>query len=237
MARLPAFLFGALCMAAASTALALPDWNGLWVISKDPDRPSAQLGGTKPGDLPSLTPKYQALFDKASALFATGSLAMDKTVHCEPPGMPLMMSIANGGEVLMTPGRVTIISEWAGDVRRIFTDGRPHPRDLDPSFEGHSIGHWEGNDLIVDTVAISTKASLTLNGAQQSDKMHIVERFHEYARGKLEILFHIEDPEAFTRPWDYRLTWKRNPDPLDYIHEYSCDNNRNASEAVSTDKK
>jgi hypothetical protein len=230
MARLLSCLTGALCVAMASSAWAVPDWSGLWLSAKDPARPAAQLGGTRPGDLPTLTPKYQALYDKVTASFATGSLAMDKTVHCERPGMPLMMSLANGGEILMTRGRVTIISEWAGDVRRIFTDGRPHPKDLDPTFEGHSIGHWEGNDLVVDTVSISTKASLTLTGVQQSEQMHIVERFHEYAPGKLEILFHIEDPEAFTRPWDYRLTWKRNPDRLDYVHEYSCDNNRNAEE-------
>src|ERR1700733_7791274 len=228
MARLRVCLTGALWMAMASAASAHPDWTGLWLSSKDPSRPAAHLGGTQPGDLPQLTPKYQALFDKASALFVTGSLAMDKTVHCEPPGMPLMMSFTNGGEVLMTPGRVTIISEWAGDVRRIFVDGRPHPDDLDASFEGHSIGHWEGNDLIIDTVAISTKASLNAAGAQQSDKMHIVERMHEYAPGKMEILFHIEDPEAFAQPWDFRITWKRNPNPLDYVHEYYCDNNRNA---------
>jgi hypothetical protein len=58
--------------------------------------------------------------------------------------------------------------------------------------------------------------------------MHITERMHEYAPGKMEILFHIEDPEAFTQPWDFRLTWKRDPDPQDYVHEYFCDNNRNA---------
>jgi hypothetical protein len=232
MMRVAAFAAAAGCLylSIVSTALASPDWNGMWIASNDPARPAASLssGSLGPGDAPSLTPKYKAIADKAQALFKAGSLKMDKTVHCEPPGMPLMMSFANGGEVLMTPGRVTIISEWAGDVRRIFVDGRPHPDDLDPSFEGHSIGHWEGNDLIIDTVAISTKASLNATGAQQSDKMHIVERMHEYAPGKMEILFHIEDSEAFAQPWNFRITWKRNPNSLDYVHEYSCDNNRNA---------
>jgi hypothetical protein len=221
---------GCLCLGAASSALAVPDWNGMWIASMDPARPASSLssGSMRPEDSPSLTPKYKAIAAKAQALFKAGSLKMDKTVHCELPGMPLMMTFANGGEVLMTPGRITMISEWAGDVRRIFLDGRPHPADLDPTFEGHSIGHWEGNDLIIDTVAISTKASLNATGAQQSDKMHITERMHEYAPGKMEILFHIEDPEAFTQPWNFRITWKRDPDPLDYVHEYTCDNNRNA---------
>ena len=221
---------GCLYLSTASAALAVPNWNGMWLASNDPSRPAASLssGSMRSGDAPNLTSKYKAIAEKAQSLLKAGSLKMDKTVHCEPPGMPLMMSFANGGEVLMTPGRVTIISEWAGDVRRIFTDGRPHPNDLDPSFEGHSIGHWEGNDLLIDTVAISTKASLNSTGAQQSDKMHIRERMHEYAPGKMEILFHIEDPEAFTHPWNFRITWKRDPNPLDYVHEYYCDNNRNA---------
>jgi len=207
-------------------ALAHPEWTGMWM----PYRPARASGVPRPRpvpDLPSLTPPYQKIYDKAQALFAKGDLSMDKTANCELPGMPSMMSFDNGGEVLMTPGRLTIISEWAGDVRRIFTDGRKHPDDLYPSYEGHSIGHWEGNDLVVDTVGISPRASLNLVGSQQSDKMHITERFHEPAPGRLNISFHIEDSEAFTKPWDYTVMWQRDKDPLDYVHEYHCDNNRN----------
>jgi hypothetical protein len=219
----------ALWALAAAPALALPDWNGMWMPVRPPRAPGAPRPSADPASdkLPSLTPPYQAIYDKAQALFAKGDLSMDKTVNCEPAGMPLMMSFDNGGEVLMTPGRVTVISEFAGDVRRIFTDGRQHPADLDLSYEGHSIGHWEGDDLVVDTVAISPKASLNLVGSQQSDKMHITERFHSPEPGRLNIRFHIEDPEAFTKPWDYTVMWQRDKDPLDYVHEYYCDNNRN----------
>jgi hypothetical protein len=221
----------ALTLALASPAAALPDWTGLWTSVRDPDNPATTLVAfdPKPADLPVLTPKYKAIEAANRARLAEGVTTGDKTAHCEPPGMPLMMSIAYGGEILMTPGRVTIISEWAGDTRRIFTDGRPHPDDFEPSYEGHSIGHWEGDDLIVDTVGISPKASLNQIGTQQSDKMHIVERFHEYKPGFLEIAYRIEDPEAFQKPYTFKLTWTRNTDPLDYVREYHCDNNRDAA--------
>ena len=217
-------------------ALAHPDWTGLWLSADDPAHPdpihhSAPLpsAGITDADLPLLTPKYDAIYRaNRKALFA-GDLSSDKTLTCRPVGVPLNMGVPYGGEILMTPGRVTIITEWANDVRRIFTDGRGHPDDLDPGLEGHSIGHWEGNDLIVDTVAISPQASLNAVGTQQSDKMHIVERFHEFEPGKLEISYHITDPEAFLKPYDFKLYWKRNPDKADYVHEYECDNNRDAA--------
>lgn len=209
-------------------ASAHPDWTGVWVPGVDAQHPSTPIAGTmlKPSQLPQLTPEYQAIFEANRKSLLTGSLATDKTLHCEPPGVPLNMSIPYGGEILMTPGRVTIITEWAGDTRRIFTDGRAHPTDLDPTYQGHSIGHWDGNDLLVDTVAISPKASLNTDGTQQSDAMHMLERFHEFKPGWLEIAYHIEDPKAFVKPYEFKLVWKRSPLKGDYVHEYVCENNR-----------
>ena len=80
------------------------------------------------------------------------------------------------------PGRVTILGEGDGNrLRRIYTDGRPHPADPDPSFHGHSIGHWEGDTLVVDTVGLLPQAYLAVNeavGVPNNGDMHIVERLH-----------------------------------------------------------
>jgi len=226
------------CLAAAllaalapASALALPDWTGVYVPDHDPSRPAVFLSSPALTDaqMPVLKPEYKAIYEANRASLMAGSLDHDKTATCGYPGLPLSMSIAYGGEILMTPGRVTIITEWAGDVRRIFTDGRGHPDDLYPSMEGHSIGHWEGDDLVVDTIGISTKASLNTLGMQQSDEMHVTERFHEYQPGRLEIAFHIEDPKAFVKPYEFKVTWKRSPVKDDYIHEYQCDNNVDAA--------
>jgi hypothetical protein len=222
----------------AAPAMALPDWTGVYVPARDPEHPAVSLSSPNMTDdqLPVLTPEYRAIYEANRASLTNGSLDHDKTATCGYPGLPLSMSIAYGGEILMTPGRVTIITEWAGDVRRIFTDGRGHPDDLYPSMEGHSVGHWEGDDLVVDTVGISTKASLNTLGTQQSDQMHVTERFHEYKPGFLEIAYHIEDPKAFAKPYEFTITWKRSPYKDDYIHEYQCDNNVDAARIGGTGK-
>jgi hypothetical protein len=220
----------ALAVLAASSARAEPNWTGVYIKGRDPSRPSVSLDAPnlKDSQLPVLTPPYRAIYEANRASLMSGSLAKDKTATCGHPGVPLNMSIAYGGEILMTPGQVTIITEWAGDVRRIFTDGRGHPDDFLPSNQGHSIGHWEGDDLVVDTVGISPKASLNTLGTQQSERMHVTERFHEYKPGFLDIFYHIEDPEAFAQPYEFHILWQRSPYKGDYIHEYECDNNRDA---------
>ena len=103
--------------------------------------------------------------------------------HCFPTGMPSYMLIThNAFELLVTPGRVTLLGEGDGNrLRRIYTDGRPHPADPDPSFHGHSIGHWEGQTLVVDTIALLPQVYLAVNeavGVPNNGDMHIVERIH-----------------------------------------------------------
>jgi hypothetical protein len=103
--------------------------------------------------------------------------------HCFPTGMPSYMLIThNAFELLITPGRVTLLGEGDGNrLRRIYTDGRPHPADPDPSFHGDSIGHWEGQTLVVDTVALLPEVYLAVNeavGVPNNGDMHIVERIH-----------------------------------------------------------
>jgi hypothetical protein len=103
--------------------------------------------------------------------------------HCFPPGMPSFMLIThNAFELLVTPGRVTLLGESDGNrLRRIYTDRRPHPADPDPSFHGHSIGHWQGQTLVVDTIALLPEVYLAVNegvGIPNNGDLHIVERFH-----------------------------------------------------------
>ena len=223
----------------SAPAFAIPEWSGVYHPARDKDNPGISLSspGLKDKDMPVLTPEYQKIADANRASLMSGSLTHDKTASCGHPGLPLNMSIAYGGEILMSPGRVTIITEWAGDVRRIFTDGRGHPDDFLPSTQGHSIGHWEGNDLVVDTVGISPQASLNTLGTQQSEDMHVMERFHEYKPGYLEISYRIEDPKAFAKPYEFKITWKRSAVKDDYIREYLCDNNRDAERIGKEEKK
>jgi hypothetical protein len=93
-----------------------------------------------------------------------------------------MLITHNAFEILLTPGRVMLLGEGDGNrMRRIYTDGRSHPADPDPSFHGHSIGHWEGQTLVVDTIAVLPQSYLAVNeavGVPNNGDMHIVERIH-----------------------------------------------------------
>jgi hypothetical protein len=126
--------------------------------------------------------------------------------HCFPTGMPSYMLIThNAFELLLTPGRVTLLGEGDGNrLRRIYTDGRPHPDDPDPSFHGHSIGHWEGQTLVVDTIALLPEVYLAVNeavGVPNDGDMHIVERIHLLNAETLADDLEITANKLLTQTW------------------------------------
>jgi hypothetical protein len=138
------------------------------------------------------------------------------------------MFIPYSGEIEMRRDQVTIITEWAGDTRRIYTDGRGHPdaANLDHSYQGHSIGKWAGDTLVVDTVGITADTRLNGRGMPHSDQLHMTEWFHEYKPGFLEIRYRLEDPSALIRPYEYKLTWQRSLIKHHEISEFICTNNK-----------
>jgi hypothetical protein len=126
--------------------------------------------------------------------------------HCFPTGMPSYMLIThNAFELLVTPGRVSLLGEGDGNrLRRIYTDGRTHPDDPDPSFHGHSIGHWEGQTLVVDTIALLPQAYLAVNeavGIPNNGDMHIVERLHLLDAETLADDMEIAANKLLSKPW------------------------------------
>jgi len=149
---------------------------------------------------------------------------------CEWPGMPTIMTYPYPFEILSTPGRITFLFEAESQVRRIFLDRKKHldPDDLDPSYNGDSIGHWEGTTLVVDTIGFNTRRPV--RGLPHSDQMHITERFTPVGKDTLRNEITIRDPEAFTKPVVINVQYSRRPDWR--IREYSCaENNRDAPDA------
>jgi hypothetical protein len=205
--------------AASYAAIAkLPDFGGVWEMVFGPPR-----GGGGPPEQPALTPEYAA---KLKAYQAEGHQD-NPTANCLPPGMPDIMNQPYPIEFLLTPGKITLIIEAYSQTRRIFLDGRKHPDDPDPTFNGHSIGRWEGDTLVVDTVGFSTDTPLgTSWGMKHSDQMRIEERFHLTAPDTMEIRTTVYDPVALTKPFTSTKTLARHRD-WD-IAEYICEqNNRN----------
>jgi hypothetical protein len=202
----------------------LPDWGGIWTIT-------FPTPGEK-RELPKLKGKYLAeyqAFQKETE--ARQGIARRKTSNCTPPGMPYIMSVAQYPiEFLFTPGRVTIHHEAWMQWRSVFTDGRGHP-DIEPSFNGHSTGKWEGNTLVVDTVNIKPSVPL-MPGMYHSDKVHIVERFALDPQNAdvMRVQITVADPEAFEKPYTNTLTFNRSRDSE--LLEFICaENDRNPVDA------
>jgi hypothetical protein len=205
----------------------LPDFTGVWEIPLGGAARGAAArtgGGRAPAAAPSLTPEFAA---KAQEQARTASKAEDnQSANCLPPGMPAIMSQPYPVEILMTPGQVTLVIEAYTQVRHIYTDGRPLPDDPDPSFDGLSVGHWEGDTLVVETAGFEqVPRGISF---PYSEKMKIVERFKLADADTLNIETTILDPLALTKPYPMgNRIFKRHRSWT--ISEYVCEeNNRNS---------
>ena len=187
----------------------LPDWRGIW---------APMLGGGPKPEIPQLLGAYKTRYDQTQALIRSGDpdaqLKLEtRPSACEPPGMPGIMTQPYDLEFLFTPGRVTVIQEAYMQVRRIFTDGRPLPEDPDPTYNGSSIGHWEGDTLVVTTVGLREGGTMGRWGITYSDQVKLTERIHL-------------DPKALAAPWHSIARFKRQRG-LDQIEFVCAQNDRN----------
>lgn len=202
----------------------LPDWGGTWVFSFGPPPP-----GTPPRETPRLKGEYLKAYQEwQQAVKANQGLVPRKTSNCMPPGMPAVMAMPQYPmEFLVTPGRVTSLHEAWMQWRTIFTDGRGHPDDWEGGIFGHSIGRWEGDVLVVDTVGIKTITDLTM-GAPHSRKLRIAERIH-LLKGDPDTLVDemtLDDPDALEAPFHQMFFYKRQRDWN--LQEFICaENDRN----------
>ena len=208
---------------------ALPDWGGVWTYSFPRPQPGAAVPVPGPPPPPALKGKYLEGYQTwRKGVVANNGVAPKNGSNCLPPGLPGIMTVGQYPlEFLFTPGRVTINAEAWMQTRKVFTDGRPHPEDPEPGFYGHSIGHWEGDTLVVDTIAIKDSVLLSM-GAAHSDKMRVSERIHLSPTDPDMLLDEITvtDPEALEKPYTNVATYKR--DRWGTLLEFVCaENDRN----------
>jgi hypothetical protein len=177
----------------------LPDWSGVWTPNM-----SDQDARIKSDPVP-WKPQAAAQIARLVAAENAGD-PKGLFVNCLPESMPSWMLIThNALEFLYSPGRVTILGESDGNrLRRIYTDGRPHPPDPDPTFHGHSIGRWEGGTLMVDTIGILPETYIAVSeavGLPNNGDLHIIEHIHLVAPDTLRDDLEIIAPHVLTRPW------------------------------------
>jgi len=179
------------------------------------------------GQNPPLTPAYARLFEQHLADAARGKPTGDPTAACLPPGMPRIMTMTYPMEITLGPDRIMIYAEWDEQVRRIFTDGRPLPTDADPTYNGESVGHWEGNFLLATTFGLRSDTNLEASGLPKSDKTIVYERIWLADDDTLRDEITLVDPIAFTRPWTVTKTYKRAPPDFKLMPYVCLENNRN----------
>jgi hypothetical protein len=207
--------------AAQWAALArLPDWSGTW--SPDVSDQNAQIRTNPVPWKPEIQQQVDHWVAEEKAGRPKGLL-----LDCLPHGMPSLILIThNATEILFTPGRVTLLGESDGNrLRRIWTDGRGHAPDPDPSFHGESIGHWEGDTLDVDTIAILPQVYLAVSeavGIPNNGDMHIKERIHLIAPDTLAFDLTIDAPRILTKPWTTRRLYYRKRQKSHEIVEGVC---------------
>ena len=194
-------------------------WDRVGSINFDPTIPF-----DKP-DQPPLTPKAAAQFQASLDSAAAGKPINDPHANCIPLGMPRMMNGVYLMEVLVADEKVVVIGEEQSQVRRIWTDGRGFGDEIDPTYNGTSVGHWEGKVLVVETRGLHWDIPINQKGLMHSPNLTVSERLWLENADTLHDQITLTDPETFSKPWTVTKTYKRTRDPL---NEYVCEeNNRN----------
>jgi len=200
----------------------LPDWSGTW----QPDWSSLFPRGA--GAQPKLTAEAAKTLAAFNAAKKEGKNLQTDAANCVPPGMPGIMRMPYPLEFVYSPGRVNILHETYSQVRRIYTDGRKLPEDPDPQFNGSSVGHWEGDTLVVETNGFSPLITF-VEGLHPSEQAKISERFHITAPGVMTWEVTLTDPTLFTEPYSMRQNYKLEKEWE--IREYICqENNKDAAD-------
>ena len=186
----------------------LPDWSGTWI--PDVANQNAQIASNPPPWKPEVAGQVAKLAAQEKAGHPKGLF-----VDCLPQGMPaLMLKSHNAIEILFTPGRITLLGESDGNrLRRIHTDGRKHPEDPDPSFFGDSVGVWQGDTLVVDTVGVLPQTYVAVSealGIPNDGDLHVTERIHLTGPDTLADDLTIEAPKILAGPWKTTRLFNRN---------------------------
>jgi hypothetical protein len=178
-------------------------------------------------DEPLMTPWGKAQFDAARPSQGPNGVKLsetnDRVYKCTPPGMPYIYIQLFPMQIIQTPTEVIELFEYDHIVRHIYIDGRKHPASFKPSYNGHSIGHWEGDTLVVDTIGLNGKNWLDRVGHPESAQMHILERIRRVDGKTLQVDLNFDDVKSYTKPWTAQIRFLLHPD-WDIL-EHICEDN------------
>jgi hypothetical protein len=228
---LPAFAASPGASPAASEVPSGPgSLNGIWInahylgSSSHTERERVML--TVDGKFPPLLPWAAALLEKRIKDSENGHPFANTLAQCLPGGVPLMVFGAlEPIEIVESPGQVTILYQ-EGNRHRIILLNQNHPDYVDPSYMGDSVGHWEGDTLVVDTIGLKLITTIDQIGMPHTEKLHVIERYRRSSAQMIDINVTIDDPGTFTHSWETKGAYKMMP-PGTRMGEDICENNRN----------
>jgi hypothetical protein len=208
----------ALAIVLNSAARAAPDISGTyWATSYSP---KIQVVG---GDDPPLNAAGKAAYGKNQAGLKDGSVVDKARRVCVPDGVPRVLATPYPFEIFQVPaGQVTFLYEMNHQVRVIVMDKPlPSPQTLivDPKYNGHSIGHWDGDTLVVESAGFNERTFLDASGLPHGDEMTTVERIRKIGN-QLEDIITIHDPEMYERDWQARFVYDERNDVK--LEDYAC---------------
>jgi hypothetical protein len=212
---------------ADASAQGIPDFAGNWIrfpwrlfepppVGPGPvidprghDLPNNVLDVGDPSN-PILKPHAAAAIQRRNNLIAAGGFPLRAWARCRPIGVPGVLNLGEPVQFLQASEQITVLYQRDSQVRRVDLNGK-HPNNAQPSWYGHSIGHYEGaNVLVIDTIALDDRADTDRLGTPHSEKMHVVERYTLDPDGSfLTVDFAVEDPETFTTAWAARVRYRR----------------------------
>lgn len=199
----------------------VPSISGVWIATGSNRSNTPADGSSTP-----FLPWAQEFFEKRLAAERAGSPLFDPSANCLTGGVPRIISSPYPIEIVQTPDLTIIITETLHQFRLIRMDGKPKPADHKPSYMGYSVGHWEGDTLVVETTGLNGYTQVDEEGRPKSTDMRVVERYQKRAPNILDVSYTLYDPRTYSRPWSGHTQFRWAPDLR--LAEYICEeNNRN----------
>jgi hypothetical protein len=205
-----------------------PDLSGVWQVEAEPRAPGLFGLGESPNSkyfrdiLSDFKPGEEPLQPAAAAIFrqrGQAGSAESTGLNCLPDGVPHADLLPEPFKIIQTPGVLVMLYAVETTFRQIFTDGRNQLTDPSPSWNGYSVGKWDGDIMVVDTVGFNDRSWLDARGHGHSEVMRVEERFHRRDFGHLDVAVTITDPKTFTKPFTINFVEQLLPD-TDVLEHY-----------------
>jgi hypothetical protein len=200
-----------------------PDFSGVW--ASDPG--GYQLNITAELEPEHFQPWALAVSKERANSFAAGS----PTARCLPAG-PTIRSFIGPSEIVQTSRMMVLLNETTGRFRQVFLDGRTLPMDPNPTWDGYSVGSWDGDTLIVESAGYNDRSWLDFAGHPHSDALRLTERYRRTDFGHIELQITIDDPKAYRKPWTIEVGLRLIPD-ADLLENVCAENQQPTSKMLS----